>query len=396
MVKYFSGLPLNTWWPIGTVLLAVGVLVALGTARMRVRRGPRILLALLLAVAVLASAAVGVNAYFGYFRTLGEALGKPPPHETSLARVRAREGARSGHGRWCPSPSRAPSRASWHSLRRFTSAGLVGAPAVPLPVIMLLHGTPGDPTDWVEAGQAQATADGWAATHGGVAPVLVMPDINGSFTDDTECVDSPLGQVETYLTVDVPAAVRANLGTLPPGPAWAIAGLSEGGSCAIMLALRHPDLFATFGDFSGLAGPRVGETNDDTADTVAQLFGGSQQAFAAHEPADLLASGRFSHTGGWFEVGRSTTSRSPAAQQLAPLAPRRPSPRARRRPRRRPHLRLWRRRSAKRCRGRHSGSGSCRSHPPRRRPASRRRRQVRQRGRLRHDRNRPSGLPTRP
>ena len=164
---------------------------------------------------------------------------------------------------------------------------------------MLLHGTPGDPTDWVEAGQAQATADAWAARHGGVAPVLVMPDINGTFTDDTECVDSPLGQVETYLTVDVPAAVRTNLGTLPPGPAWAIAGLSEGGSCAIMLALRHPDLFATFGDFSGLAGPRAGETNDDTADTVAQLFGGSQQAFAAHEPADLLASSRFPHTGGW-------------------------------------------------------------------------------------------------
>ena len=35
-----------------------------------------------------------------------------------------------------------------------------------------------------------------------------------------------------------------------------------------------------------------------SADTVAQLFGGSQQAFAAHEPADLLASGRYPHTGG--------------------------------------------------------------------------------------------------
>lgn len=320
MVKFFSGLPLNTWWPIGTVLLVVGVLVALGTARMRARRGPRVLLALLSAVAVLASAAVGVNAYFGYFRTLGEALGKPPPHETSLARVRAREGARSGHG-------------TVVSLTiPGTVSGFVAQPAQvylppawsvprqpPLPVIMLLHGTPGDPTDWVEAGQAQATADAWAATHGGVAPVLVMPDINGSFTDDTECVDSPLGYVETYLTVDVPAAVRATLGTLPPGPAWAVAGLSEGGSCAIMLALRHPDLFATFGDFSGLAGPRVGETNDDTADTVAQLFGGSQQAFAAHEPADLLASGRFPHTGGWFEVGALDDEPLAAAQQLAPL-----------------------------------------------------------------------------
>jgi S-formylglutathione hydrolase FrmB len=185
---------------------------------------------------------------------------------------------------------------------------------------MLLHGTPGDPTDWVEGGRAQATADAWAKEHGGVAPVLVMPDINGTETGDTECVDSPLGRVETYLTIDVPTAVRADLGTLPPGPGWAVAGFSEGGSCSIMLALRHPDLFATFGDFSGLAGPRVGETNDDTADTVAQLFGGSEQEFAAHEPADLLGSTRFPATGGWFEVGSDDAEPLAAVPRLAPLA----------------------------------------------------------------------------
>jgi S-formylglutathione hydrolase FrmB len=185
---------------------------------------------------------------------------------------------------------------------------------------VLLHGSPGNPTDWVEGGQAQVTADAWVAAHGGVAPVLVMPDINGSLTADTECVDSPLGRVETYLTVDLPAAVRADLGTLPPGPGWAVAGLSEGGSCALMLALRHPDLFGSFGDFGGLAGPRVGETNADTADTVAQLFGGSQQEFAAHEPADLLATGRFPRTGGWFQVGSLDAEPLAAAQRLAPLA----------------------------------------------------------------------------
>ena len=58
----------------------------------------------------------------------------------------------------------------------------------------------------------------------------------------------------------------------------------RGGTCSIVLALRHPDLFTAFGDFGGLVGPRVGETNADTADTVTELFGGSQQAFLAHEP----------------------------------------------------------------------------------------------------------------
>ena len=87
-----------------------------------------------------------------------------------------------------------------------------------------------------------------------------------------------------------------------------------------MLALRHPDLFGAFGDFGGLVGPRVGETNADTARPVAQLFGGSQQEFAAHEPADLLASARFPRTGGRFQVGALDAEPLAAARQLAPLA----------------------------------------------------------------------------
>jgi S-formylglutathione hydrolase FrmB len=321
MIKHLAKTPITAWWPVGTVLLVLAVLAVLVAARVVTRRAPRALLGLLAVVALVASAAVGVNAYFGYLRTLGEALGAPPPHQTTLARVRARAGARAGHGTTVTLTI--PGQRS----------GFVGRPAQvylppawsrpgqrPLPVVLLLHGTPGDPTDWVGGGQAQKTADAWATRHGGVAPVLVMPDINGTLTGDTECVDSPLGQVETYLTVDVPAAVGANLDTLPPGPGWAVAGLSEGGSCALMLALRHPDLFGSFGDFSGLAGPRVGETNADTADTVAQLFGGSAQTFAAHEPADLLTTTRFPRTGGWFQVGAQDAEPLAAAQRLAPLA----------------------------------------------------------------------------
>jgi S-formylglutathione hydrolase FrmB len=321
VIKYVSGAPLSTWWPVGAVLLALGALAVLGAVRISGRRWRRIGLVLLSVVTLLASAAVGVNAYFGYFRNLGEALGRPPPHATTLARLRARAGARSGHG--AVVPLTIPG----------TASGFVAQPAQvylppawsspgqgPLPVVMMLQGTPGDPTDWVQQGRAQVTADAWAKAHGGVAPVLVMPDSNGTFTGDTECVDSPLGHVETYLTVDVPAAVQATLGTLPPGPGWAVVGLSEGGSCAIMLALRHPDLFAAFGDFSGLAGPRVGETNADTASTVEQLFGGSLREFAAHEPADLLRTRRFPDLGGWFQVGALDAEPLAAIQQLAPLA----------------------------------------------------------------------------
>jgi S-formylglutathione hydrolase FrmB len=321
MLRILGRIPVGAWWPVGAVLLVVGVLAALVALRLVRRRLPRALLVVLSVVAVVASAAVGVNAHFGYVRTVAEALGGSPPGTTTLAKVRARAGARSGHGTVVALTI--PGTTSGFAARQaqvYLPPAWASPRQAPLPVVLLLHGTPGDPTDWVEGGRAQATADAWAAQHGGVAPVLVMPDINGTLTGDTECVDSPLGQVETYLTVDVPATVRSALGTLPPGPGWAVAGLSEGGSCAIMLALRHPDLFATFGDFSGLAGPRAGETNTDTAGTVDQLFGGSQSAFAAHEPADLLARTRFPETGGWFQVGSADSEPLAAIEQLAPLA----------------------------------------------------------------------------
>ena len=118
----------------------------------------------------------------------------------------------------------------------------------------------------------------------------------------------------------MPAIVGQMLGTLPPGPGWAVAGLSEGGTCSMMLALRHPDLFTAFGDFGGLAGRASGETNADTADTVTELFGGSQQAFLAHEPAAAAPERRFPQLGGWFEVGADDEQPYQAIQQLEPLA----------------------------------------------------------------------------
>jgi S-formylglutathione hydrolase FrmB len=79
-------------------------------------------------------------------------------------------------------------------------------------------------------------------------------------------------------------------------------------------------MFSAFGDFGGLVGPRAGETNEDVADTVTQLFGGSQQAFAAHEPSALLQAQRFPGLGGWFQVGTGDAEPLAAIQQLAPLS----------------------------------------------------------------------------
>ncbi|MDQ0383071.1 alpha/beta hydrolase [Amycolatopsis thermophila] len=190
-----------------------------------------------------------------------------------------------------------------------------------LPVVMLLHGTPGAPEDWLDGGAVTATVDSWAAAHGGTAPIVVMPDINGAVDADSECVDGPAGQAETYLTRDVPAFVASRFSAQPPGARWAVAGLSEGGSCAVTLTLRHPDTFAAFADFSGLAGPRSGDGND-LGDTIPALFAGSRVDFDAHEPAWLLAHRRYPGTGGWFEVGDADDEPLAAARALEPAAAR--------------------------------------------------------------------------
>jgi S-formylglutathione hydrolase FrmB len=86
-----------------------------------------------------------------------------------------------------------------------------------------------------------------------------------------------------------------------------------------MLALRHPTQFETFGDYAGLAGPRSGDTNADTASAVTTLFAGSSVAFAAHEPAVLLHR-RFPALAGWFEVGDADGEPLAAARSLVPQA----------------------------------------------------------------------------
>ncbi|WP_433802834.1 alpha/beta hydrolase [Actinomycetospora sp. CA-084318] len=307
----------DAWF--GALLVAL-VLVAVVALLLSRRRAARVLAVLGLVVALLLGAAAAVNLHFDYYRTLGEAVGAPARDQVTIDTM-LREDADPGPGVVAPVPI--PASASGFQARPamiYVPSAFFTRPRPQLPVIMLLHGTPGTPQDWINGGRADTIADAFAAAHGGVSPILVMPDINGSTTADTECVDGPAGNAETYLTQDVPDYVLSTFRTRPTGSAWAVAGLSEGGSCAVMLALRHPNMFHTFGDYAGLEGPRSGDTNAGVVDTVTQLFGGSQAAFDAHEPTTILGTTRFPALGGWFEVG--TADPDPAAAQalLVPAA----------------------------------------------------------------------------
>jgi S-formylglutathione hydrolase FrmB len=188
-----------------------------------------------------------------------------------------------------------------------------------LPVIELLHGTPGNPSDWIDGMGADATALAFAEQHHGIAPILVMPDINGSRNGDSECVNSTkYGDVATYLAKTVPAFMQNQFNASTAAGSVAVAGLSEGGMCATTLALNNPKVFAAFGNYSGDASPTY--LDDDTQQTIQVLFGGSQASYNAYNPPYLLTHGRFPGLSGWFESGAQDAGVLQAARMLAPMA----------------------------------------------------------------------------
>lgn len=191
------------------------------------------------------------------------------------------------------------------------------SPEPQLPVIELIAGIPGEPSDWTRAGYADSTSTAFAEQHHGLAPILVMPDNNGN-AQDTECSNSSLGNAETYLVKDVPNYMQAEFNAAIGKRSLVVAGLSDGGTCASMLSLRNPTVFQTFADYSGYTSPTY--LNDDEQQTIATLYGGSMANYEAHNPVSLLTGKKYPGLAGWFTAGQSDPEPLAAAQQLSSLA----------------------------------------------------------------------------
>jgi S-formylglutathione hydrolase FrmB len=189
-------------------------------------------------------------------------------------------------------------------------------PRPELPVLVLLAGQPGSTDDWLVGGRLTQTMDAFAAEHSGLAPIVVLADGTGSQFANPLCVDSHLGNVATYLSVDVPAWVRSNLQVDTDPTAWAIGGLSYGGTCALQMATLRPDVYPTFLDLSGQAEPTLG----DRTSTINEVFGGDEAAFDRIDPAYLLAHERFPDSAGAFVDGADDSEYRPGVEQLAASA----------------------------------------------------------------------------
>ncbi|MBD7994918.1 hypothetical protein H9639_06360 [Arthrobacter sp. Sa2CUA1] len=194
-------------------------------------------------------------------------------------------------------------------------AYLASPPAQNLPVLVLLHGQPGAPSDWFTAGQLTQVMDDFAAAHNGLAPVVVVPDLSAAGAANWPlCLDSNAGRSATYLSVDLPAWVRENLASgLTDARQWAVAGYSYGGTCSLQLAVNFPQVYPTFLDIAGESEPTV---PDGRGALIKTYFGGDASAFAAQNPLDLLKEGRFPDSAGIVVVGRDDSLYAPQGQQV--------------------------------------------------------------------------------
>lgn len=185
-------------------------------------------------------------------------------------------------------------------------------PRAQLPVLVLLSGQPGGPSDWFGTGQITKTLDAYARSHEGLAPVVVAPDATGSTFANTLCADTSRGNAATYLTQDVPNWIKDNLQVATERTTWATAGYSFGGTCALQIALYAPTVFGAFVDISGQDEPTLGSR----ARTVDEAFGADAAAFAKVNPADILKSTRFPATMGYFAVGDHDSTYRPQQQAM--------------------------------------------------------------------------------
>jgi enterochelin esterase-like enzyme len=278
---------------------------------------------------------VGVNADIAEFPTLGAAVGVG--HLSPLALPKASR---------LPMPAAVQAATlapAWRAPANLPAAGTVGTVIIPavashfaaraaivylppaalvknaprLPVLEMLSGQPGAPSSLLTSGNLAGILNAYAHLHHGLAPIVVVPDQLGAPQLNPMCLDSPLGNAETYLTVDVPNWINSHLHVLKDRKYWAIGGFSEGGTCSIQLGAKFRGLYGNIVDISGQLAPVRGTV----AATVASAFGGSTASYREATPTALLAAGApYNDTLAIFAVGQNDTRYGRSAATVSQAA----------------------------------------------------------------------------
>src|SRR5262249_19964427 len=146
------------------------------------------------------------------------------------------------------------------------------------PVVYLLHGMPGSPSEYLDGTQLTDFADP-AIARGALKPfIAVMPAAGDHHGYNGEWA----GRWEDGLVDQTVPWVDAWLPTIPSPGERVIAGLSAGGFGAVDIALRHPGTFGTAESWSGYFSPLHDGPFEDATPAV----------LAAHDPTEIVRSER--------------------------------------------------------------------------------------------------------
>ncbi|WP_433802609.1 alpha/beta hydrolase [Actinomycetospora sp. CA-084318] len=296
--------PVGLWVWAGVVAVALVLLVAGIVRRGWWRRGAA-LVALLLAVV---SVGVQANEWVGYFPTVAEAYAQltaaPLPDEAPPGSLDAMRATPRTTGVVVPITT--PDDVSHFAHRTeyvYLPPAWFGLHPATLPALMMIGGEFATPSDWIRTGDAVTTADAFARTHGGLAPILVFADSTGSFRNDSECVDGPRGNAATHLVDELRPYVVSHFGAGASPAQWGVVGWSTGGTCAVDLGVTRPDAFSAFEDIQGDLAPNAGGAQQ----TLTELYGGNAAAMAAFDPTTVLAHhAPYADSAGWFADNPST------------------------------------------------------------------------------------------
>jgi enterochelin esterase-like enzyme len=117
--------------------------------------------------------------------------------------------------------------------------------------------------------------------------IVVFVSEGGGPYPDSECIDTPdhRESFESYLTGTVRPYIDSHFKTVAAAAGRSVLGMSQGGFCAAMLVLRHPDLFSTAIAFSGyyVAAVRSSQTVN-----AGFAFDGQRSAILAYSPMALV------------------------------------------------------------------------------------------------------------
>jgi enterochelin esterase-like enzyme len=129
------------------------------------------------------------------------------------------------------------------------------------PVVYLLHGMPGSPSEYLDGTNLAPFADA-AISSGRLRPfIAVMPAAGPDRKYDGEWA----GPWEREVVDDVLPFIDAHLATVATAKGRVLAGLSAGGFGAVYIAMRHPSLFGVVESWSGYFHPlRDGPFKHDT------------------------------------------------------------------------------------------------------------------------------------